>query len=45
MIGEVSTVIAASEKALISELDLYGLAVRIAAAEKIFVYRFERLQR
>lgn len=44
MIGEVATVIAASEKALISELDLRGCpAVRIAAEEKTFVYRFERL--
>lgn len=41
MIGDVSTGIAASEKALISERDLYGSAVRIAAAEKTFVYRFE----
>jgi len=43
VIGDVTTVIARSEKGLFSEFDLHGPVVRIAVAEKTFVYKFEPL--
>jgi hypothetical protein len=43
VIGNVTTVIARSERALFSEFDLHGPSVRIAVADKTFAYQFESL--